>query len=56
MASWSSATASWAALLSTLGRLVILWTRADVEGLAALSAGNAGPRATGAEPGGGPYR
>ena len=56
MASCSSATASWAAWLSTLGRSSIRWTRAEVEAFADLSAGRAGPRATGAAPGGGPYR
>jgi hypothetical protein len=41
-----------------LGRLAVSIgpLQHPVDGLAALSAGRAGPRATGADPGGGPYR
>jgi hypothetical protein len=56
MASCGSATASWAAWLSALGRSGVRWTGAEVEAFADLSAGGAGPPATGAAPGGGPYR
>jgi hypothetical protein len=44
------------AVLSMFGRCIIRLTKAEVDGLFGSAAGRAGPRATGVDPGGGPYR